>query len=118
MIRRAAENISAAGVKADLAVMDCQNIQYHDESFDLVVCRDLTWTLADPVKAYKEWTRVLRKGGVLLVFDACWYLHLFDEKRMKVFEEYNNNLRKNMDMVYLTDIKIQKNAMNFLKSYL
>lgn len=27
---------------------------------------------------------------------------------MKVFEEYNNNLRKNMDMVYLTDIKIQK----------
>lgn len=63
MIRRAAENISAAGVKADLAVMDCQNIQYHDESFDLVVCRDLTWTLADPVKAYKEWTRVLRKGG-------------------------------------------------------
>ena len=30
MIRRAAENISAAGVKADLAVMDCQNIQYHD----------------------------------------------------------------------------------------
>ncbi len=94
MIRRAAENISAAGVKADLAVMDCQNIQYHDESFDLVVCRDLTWTLADPVKAYKEWTRVLRKGGVLLVFDACWYLHLFDEKRMKVFEEYNNNLRK------------------------
>lgn len=37
---------------------------------------------------------------------------------MKVFEEYNNNLRKNMDMVYLTDIKIQKNAMNFLKSYL
>lgn len=73
MIRRAAENISAAGVKADLAVMDCQNIQYHDESFDLVVCRDLTWTLADPVKAYKEWTRVLRKGGVLLVFDACWY---------------------------------------------
>ncbi len=37
---------------------------------------------------------MLRKGGVLLVFDACWYLHLFDEKRMKVFEEYNNNLRK------------------------
>lgn len=36
---------------------------------------------------------------------------------MKVFEEYNNNLRKNMDMVYLTDIKYKK-CDELSKSYL
>lgn len=30
-------------------------------------------------KAYAQWTRVLKPGGVLLNFDANWYRYLWDE---------------------------------------
>jgi ubiquinone/menaquinone biosynthesis C-methylase UbiE len=51
-------------------VMDAQNLVFSDESFDVVIARNLTWTLPEPEKAYKEWIRVLKKGGILLNFDA------------------------------------------------
>lgn len=51
-------------------VMDAQNLTFPDEAFDVVIARNLTWTLPEPEKAYKEWLRVLKKGGILLNFDA------------------------------------------------
>lgn len=51
-------------------VMDAQNLVFPDEAFDVVISRNLTWTLPEPEKAYKEWIRVLKKGGILLNFDA------------------------------------------------
>jgi ubiquinone/menaquinone biosynthesis C-methylase UbiE len=50
--------------------MDAENLDLADDSFDVIVTRNLTWTLPHPVDAYKEWARVLKKGGVLLNFDA------------------------------------------------
>lgn len=50
--------------------MDAENLEFADESFDVIITRNLTWTLPHPVDAYKEWYRVLKKGGVLLNFDA------------------------------------------------
>ena len=55
----------------------------------MVICRNITWTLDDPQKAYKEWLRVLKKGGRLLVSDACWYLHLYDEEKKKIYEAHD-----------------------------
>ena len=51
-------------------VMDAENLDFCDESFDVIITRNLTWTLPHPVRAYSEWYRVLKKGGVLLNFDA------------------------------------------------
>lgn len=50
--------------------MDAENLKFADESFDVIVTRNLTWTLPHPVDAYMEWSRVLKKGGLLLNFDA------------------------------------------------
>ena len=50
--------------------MDAQNLDYPNDSFDVVISRNLTWTLPDPESAYAEWFRVLKPGGVLLNFDA------------------------------------------------
>lgn len=50
--------------------MDAEKLSFEDESFDAVVSRNLTWTLPHPIEAYQEWYRVLKKGGVLLNFDA------------------------------------------------
>lgn len=51
-------------------VMDAQELEFQDGSFDLVISRNLTWNLTNPEKAYKEWVRVLKKGGILLNFDG------------------------------------------------
>ena len=50
--------------------MDAQQLEFPDECFDVVLSRNLTWTLPEPVKAYQEWYRVLKKGGILMNFDA------------------------------------------------
>lgn len=89
MIHEAKENVKAAGLSADLMTMDCHNLNFPDETFDMVICRNITWTLDDPQKAYKEWLRVLKKGGRLLVSDACWYLHLYDEEKKKIYEAHD-----------------------------
>ena len=51
-------------------VMDAENLEFEDETFDLVISRNLTWTLPDVEQAYGEWKRVLKKDGILLNFDA------------------------------------------------
>ena len=35
-----------------------------------MISRNLTWTLPDAARAYREWHRVLKRGGILLNFDA------------------------------------------------
>lgn len=50
--------------------MDAQALSYDDSSFDVLLSRNLTWTLPEPEKAYREWFRVLKPGGMLLNFDA------------------------------------------------
>lgn len=50
--------------------MDAQATTFSDNSFDVLVSRNLTWTLPDPEAAYAEWFRILKVGGVLLNFDA------------------------------------------------
>ncbi|WP_347489734.1 class I SAM-dependent methyltransferase [Desulfoscipio sp. XC116] len=87
MIECARQNLEKEGIAAKLWTMDCQALEFPDNCFDLLLCRNLTWTLDDPQKAYKEWFRVLRSGGRLLVFDACWYLHLFHEDLKKAYEK-------------------------------
>lgn len=60
------------GVSAEFEVMDAQSLGFPDEFFDAVVKRNLTWTLPAPERAYAEWLRVLKPGGMLLNFDASY----------------------------------------------
>lgn len=107
MIAFARLNLAHEGANAKLMTMDCQELKFSDDCFDLLVCRNLTWTLDDPAKAYKEWHRVLRPGGRILVFDACWYLHLFNEKmktayekkEKEVFMKYGHPMHQHKDQV-------------------
>lgn len=57
-------------VSCRFLVMDAEKLEFEDNSFDVVISRNLTWTLPHVKEAYEEWGRVLKKGGILLNFDA------------------------------------------------
>ena len=85
-----------AGNLADSVIwkqMDAQNLEFEEETFDVIVTRNVTWNLENPAKAYREWHRVLKKGGVLLNFDANWYAYLYDESLKKEYEQDRENTR-------------------------
>ena len=79
MLKEARDNAALYQVHPTFQQMDAQKLAFLDQSFDVVISRNLTWTLPDPEATYREWMRVLKKGGVLLNFDANWYAYLFDE---------------------------------------
>lgn len=68
-----AESRALAGsmdLDIDFRQMNAQELSFEEERFDVVISRNLTWTLPEPQKAYSQWYRVLKKGGVLLNYDA------------------------------------------------
>lgn len=67
--------------------MDAESPVLADGSFDIVVSRNLTWNLPHPERAYAEWARVLKPGGLLLNFDANWYSYLFHEEALAAYEQ-------------------------------
>ncbi|MBF7096247.1 class I SAM-dependent methyltransferase [Alkalibacter mobilis] len=80
MIEKAKRNAEAYGVEVTFEIANAQELPFADESFDLVVSRNVLWNLEQPQKALEEWGRVLTEDGRLLYYDANWYLHLFDEE--------------------------------------
>ena len=65
MIAHAKELAEEENTVCRFAVMDAENPDFPDEEFDVIVSRNLTWTLPDAEHAYQEWFRVLKPGGDL-----------------------------------------------------
>lgn len=70
MIEHAGHMAAVLGLDADFLLMDAEEPEFEDGSFDALVTRNLTWTLPHIEKAYREWYRILKPGGVLINFDA------------------------------------------------
>ncbi|MCL2897809.1 class I SAM-dependent methyltransferase [Brenneria tiliae] len=80
MLDQARANAAHYGVAVNFVLSDVHALPFADDSFDLIVARNVTWNLDAPQYAYQEWRRVLAPGGRLVNFDANWYLQLFDEQ--------------------------------------
>ena len=70
MLEEASAMAKELGLAIDFRQMDAQALDFADDTFDVVLSRNLTWTLPEPEKAYAQWHRVLKPGGLLLNFDA------------------------------------------------
>lgn len=70
MIASAIDLRNKLNLDADFFVSDAQQLPFVDNSFDLLITRNLTWTLPNLEKAYYEWYRVLKPEGILVNFDA------------------------------------------------
>lgn len=87
MIDVAKEIAKDSKAKLNFLTMDSHELDFSDGQFDLLICRNVTWTLDDPIKAYKEWYRVLKPGGKVVIFDANYNLRYFRPEIQEVFEE-------------------------------
>lgn len=91
MLEQAKRNAGNYGVGDDIDFfqMDAQEPVFEDNTFDLILSRNITWIFREPIKAYKEWLRILKPKGRFLAFDGNWYLHLYDEE---VYRQYLKNM--------------------------
>lgn len=102
MIEQAKSNAEKENITVDLRVMDSHKLEFPDNHFDLILSRNVTWTQHSPVTAYMEWKRVLKPGGRLLIFDANWHLHNYDEKLMEEVKERERQFREKYGEPYDT----------------
>jgi SAM-dependent methyltransferase len=73
----------------DVHVMDAQKPSFSDESFDLITASDVLEHLSDAPRALTEWHRLLRPGGVLIVFvPAFMFLWSEHDEANKHFRRY------------------------------
>ena len=91
MLEEAKKNAGELAGKICWMEMNAEVLSFADESFDVVVSRNLTWNLPHPGKAYAEWARVLKPGGLLLNFDANWYAYLFDDEAQAAYNRDRAN---------------------------
>lgn len=111
MIERAKETAILHHTKITFQKMDAHQLDFPDNTFDCILTRNLTWTLKDPIKAYKSWHAVLKKGGRLLNFDGNWYNYLFDPHQQRSYLADRQKVAQlNMpDAFASTDVTLMEN---------
>lgn len=74
MLEHARKNAAHYDATPELIQGDFGALPFPDHTFDLIVSRNVTHIIREHLKVYAEWLRVLKPGGVLLIFDANWHL--------------------------------------------
>ncbi|MFW5488746.1 MAG: class I SAM-dependent methyltransferase [Desulfovibrio sp.] len=72
MISNAQKKAKERHLAIDFRTGDAEKLDFADNSFDVVVSRNLVWTLPNPGLALQEWHRVLKPGGRIIVSDGFW----------------------------------------------
>lgn len=93
MLDQARKNAGNLAEQINFLAMNAEELTFPDNSFDVVVSRNLTWNLHAPHKAYEQWSRVLKPGGLLLNFDANWYRYLYDDRAKAQHQTDRENVR-------------------------
>jgi len=87
MLKQAERNAIDFGVKCDFRPMNADNLLFDSDTFDLIINRNVTWTIPDMMDCYREWRRVLAPGGRILVFDSNFNWNYFDPEHDRMFRE-------------------------------
>lgn len=97
-------------------------IPYEDETFDTVVSCNMFHYVRRPIAALAEMTRVLRRGGQLVITDWCddylacrlcdRYLRLFNRAHFKAYRE--RELRALLQQVGHPEVRIERYKISWL----
>jgi ubiquinone/menaquinone biosynthesis C-methylase UbiE len=77
----AGKNLSQNSLNGTLRVMDGENLEYPDETFDVVYAHGVLQYTGDPEKMVREAFRVLKKGGegIFMVYNRLSWLNLMSQ---------------------------------------
>ncbi|WP_417689798.1 class I SAM-dependent methyltransferase [Roseibium sp.] len=70
MLERAREKAKIRKRDIRFVMGDAERTLENPDSYDVVTCRHLVWTLVDPLAAFHEWFRILKPGGQVLIIDG------------------------------------------------
>ena len=70
--------------RVSFSIGDAEKPDEPDDEYDVVINRHLLWTLPHPDVAVKEWLRVVKPGGKVIIIDGDWKLWA------KKFKEHEN----------------------------
>ena len=70
MLERARAKARQRGRDIRFRIADAEHTMEPDAAYDVVITRHLVWTLIDPESCFREWLRVLKPGGRLLIVDG------------------------------------------------
>jgi ubiquinone/menaquinone biosynthesis C-methylase UbiE len=73
MVEQARRNAAERGLNVEIAVADGESLPEPDAAYDVLVNRNVLWTLPRPDQAVADWKRVLKPGGLLVVIDGDWF---------------------------------------------
>lgn len=121
MLELARKNAIEHGLNVNLAVMDAENLEFADGSFDTVVSTLSTCTFPNPVKALQEIKRVCRPDGLILLLEhghsnLPWLANYQDRNEYQHYQGHAG-CRWNqdpLDLVRSAGIKVLKNKRNIL----
>lgn len=72
MVTIAKEKAARAQLDIEFRVEDAASLSDPDQTYDIVIGRHVIWTLPDPVRALREWVRVLRPNGRLVLIESTF----------------------------------------------
>ncbi|MBU4201771.1 MAG: class I SAM-dependent methyltransferase [Candidatus Altiarchaeales archaeon] len=72
MLSKAIEKSESNRLDIEFQVGDAENPPFEDESFDAIVSRHVLWTLPNPENAIREWHRILKPRGKVIIIDGEW----------------------------------------------
>ena len=116
MLAEAMQNAKKIGACVDFRQVG-HVLPFEDETFDLIISRDVTWTLTEPENQLEHWARKLKKNGILRYFDAEWYYYLRNSNDREKWEESKQDIIKNNGFIYRKAGQLEKVAVNLPMTY-
>ncbi len=116
MLNKAKQNAKRSGCNVEFIKVG-NMLPFKDQSFDLIVSRDVTWTLTSPEKQLRNWADKLKKGGSLLYFDAEWYNYLLDDALIAMHEQKKREIISKGGFSYGKAYKLSEIAFKLPMTY-
>ena len=87
MLEVARMNAEEFGAKCDFLQMNADRLYFESNTFDLILSRNVTWTIPDMEECYREWRRALAPDGRIIVFDSNFNWNFFDTEHDRMFRD-------------------------------
>lgn len=104
MLKQAKDLCQQRNLNVALLKADVQNPPFAPESFDLIVSRNVFWNLPDLTASYTNALKLLKKSGLLIIFDGNHYYYYQDpDYKMASWYDTHSHL-ENVDVTIIDDI--------------